>query len=87
LVWLFCFATFVVQNLPARGDKTEENKEAALFLRNFYLKRSFGVANYHPSSNLVIFLSHVGKKCIYAPNHIVTMFRHRSLSLQQLHTD
>jgi hypothetical protein len=25
-----CFATFVVQNLPARGRKTEKNKEMAL---------------------------------------------------------
>jgi hypothetical protein len=24
-----CFATFVVQNLPARGRKTEKNKEMA----------------------------------------------------------
>jgi hypothetical protein len=24
-----CFATFVVQNLPARGRKTEKNKEVA----------------------------------------------------------
>jgi hypothetical protein len=25
----FCFAIFVVQNLPARGRKTEKNKEMA----------------------------------------------------------
>jgi hypothetical protein len=25
----FCFATFKVQNLPARGRKTEKNKEVA----------------------------------------------------------
>jgi hypothetical protein len=32
ILWKFsfvCFATFVVQNLPARGRKTEKNKEVA----------------------------------------------------------
>jgi hypothetical protein len=29
-IFLVCFATFVVQNLPARGRKTEKNKEMAL---------------------------------------------------------
>jgi hypothetical protein len=31
-----CFATFMVQNLPARGRKTEKNKEVALYS---FLKR------------------------------------------------
>jgi hypothetical protein len=32
ILWRFsfvCFATFVVENLPARGRKTEKNKEVA----------------------------------------------------------
>jgi hypothetical protein len=32
ILWKFsfvCFATFMVQNLPARGRKTEKNKEVA----------------------------------------------------------
>jgi hypothetical protein len=33
ILWKFsfvCFATFMVQNLPARGRKTEKNKEMAV---------------------------------------------------------
>jgi hypothetical protein len=30
-----CFATFKVQNLPARGRKTEKNKEVALLRKDF----------------------------------------------------
>jgi hypothetical protein len=32
-----CFATFVVQNLPARGRKTEKNKEMALVIETHTL--------------------------------------------------
>jgi hypothetical protein len=28
-----CFATFVIQNLPAHGRKTEKNKEMALLTK------------------------------------------------------
>jgi hypothetical protein len=58
ILWRFsfvCFATFVVENLPARGRKTEKKKELALF-RSIFIFSFLSFLFYLTSLSAVIII-------------------------------